>query len=137
MPEPNPSLTWDSHDPDALPNLSSRLRFTAHYAVCVVDSESWDNTSLTLRERFTGAKFWDHPGEITFIAPSRSSQSRSSFIPTQDNEGVGWDESKIQSIESGQEVGRTTMSDKQITEGTRHNYVTPYPSLQLICLGFE
>ncbi|KAH8424772.1 uncharacterized protein LDX57_002515 [Aspergillus melleus] len=114
---PSPPVDWDSRDSDALPNLTSRLKFTTHYALCVIDSERWDDTSLTLKQRFTGAKFWDHPGDSTKLASSRSSASNSSSEPTELNACVVWDIGLIKEIDSRQEIGRTDMSDEEISEG--------------------
>ncbi|KAK1147971.1 hypothetical protein N8T08_000487 [Aspergillus melleus] len=116
-PPPSLPVNWNSRDSDALPNLTSRLKFTTHYALCVIDSERWDDTSLTLKERFTGAKFWDHPGDSTKSASSRNSASNSSREPAERNACVVWDIGAITEIDSGQEIGRTDMSDEEISEG--------------------
>ncbi|KAL4780081.1 hypothetical protein BJX76DRAFT_364648 [Aspergillus varians] len=60
-PPPNPPVKWSSHDNSDLPGLESRPRFTTHYALCVMDSEKWDDPSLSLLQKLTGARFWDHP----------------------------------------------------------------------------
>jgi hypothetical protein len=41
-PPSSPEIDWESLNNSALPNLQSRLKFTTHYALCVIDSEKWD-----------------------------------------------------------------------------------------------
>lgn len=113
----NTSVDWSSHENSALPHLASRLRFTTHYALCVIDSKIWESTSVSLLERFRGARFWEHPGDYTMMAPSRSSQSNSSSIPVSLNACAIWSEEDIRNIDSGEVIGRTDMSNGEITRG--------------------
>lgn len=116
-PPPSPIIDWGSLDNNALPNLESRLKFTTHYALCVIDSEKWDHTSLTLQAKFTSARFWDHPGDATQFAISRSSVKDSSMEPAHWDAGVPWPPGLIRSIDSGEEIGRTDLCDEEVSKG--------------------
>ncbi|UPK97553.1 hypothetical protein LCI18_008488 [Fusarium solani-melongenae] len=108
-------VDWLSHENSALPDLASRLKFTTHYALCVIGCEIWESTSVSLLEKFRRARFWDHPGDCTMMALSRSSRSNSSAIPVCLNACRGWEDEDICNIDSGEVIGRTDMSDKEIT----------------------
>lgn len=73
---------------------------------------------MSLLEKFRAARFWDHPGDYTMMAPSRSSRSNSSTIPACLNACRAWSDEDIRGIESGEVIGRTDMSDAEITRGT-------------------
>ncbi|KAJ0416342.1 hypothetical protein BJY00DRAFT_316993 [Aspergillus carlsbadensis] len=109
-------VDWDSHDNNALPTLESRLKFTTHYALCVIDTERWEDPSLTLLDKFMRAKFWDHPGDATKLSLSTSSSRGSSMRPADSNAGVQWDPDDLRMIDSGEEIGRTDLSDEEITK---------------------
>ncbi|QYT05318.1 hypothetical protein H0G86_012214 [Trichoderma simmonsii] len=115
----SPPIDWSSHENSALPDLASRLKFTTHYALCVIDCNIWESTSVSLLEKFKEARFWDHPGDYTMMAPSRSSRSNSSGIPVSANACVIWDEEDIRYIDSGEVIGRTDMSNGEITRDYR------------------
>jgi hypothetical protein len=110
-------IDWTSHENSALPDLASRLRFTTHYALCVIDRELWESTSVSLLQKFRGARFWDHPGDFTMMSPSRSSRSNSSTIPASLNACQPWSDGAIYNIDSGEVIGQTDMSDEEITRG--------------------
>lgn len=110
-------VDWSSHENSTLPDLASRLQFTIHYALCVIDREIWERTSVSLLDKFTTARFWDHPGDSTMLAPSRCSQSTSSVEPTDLNSCVVWSQESIRKIESGEVIGQTHLSDEEITRG--------------------
>ncbi|KAH6722783.1 hypothetical protein BKA61DRAFT_585261 [Leptodontidium sp. MPI-SDFR-AT-0119] len=111
----SPRVNWSSHENSALPDLASRLKFTTHYALCVIDREIWEKTSVSLLEKFRRARFWDHPGDYTMMAPSRSSQSNSCVGPAHLNACRIWCDADIGNIESGQEIGQTDTSDEEIS----------------------
>ncbi|EUC41752.1 hypothetical protein COCMIDRAFT_105357 [Bipolaris oryzae ATCC 44560] len=117
QPPPSPPVDWSSFKNSALPNLESRLKFTTHYALCVIDCDHWDNPSLSLLDKFRGAKFWDHPGDRTILASSQSSRSNRSMKMPGLNACITWNDADIFEIESGEEIGRTDMSDDEITQG--------------------
>lgn len=110
-------IDWSSHENSALPDLASRLRFTTHYALCIIDREIWESTSVSLLQKFRGALFWDHPGDFTMMSPSRSSRSNSSMIPASLNACQPWSVGEICNIDSGEVIGMTDMSDEEITRG--------------------
>ncbi|KAL6819045.1 hypothetical protein V8C40DRAFT_252331 [Trichoderma camerunense] len=116
----SPPVDWSSHENSALPNLASRLKFTTHYALCVIDCKIWESTSVSLLEKFREARFWDHPGDYTMMAPSRSSRSNSSGIPVSVNACAIWSEEDIRHIDSGEVIGRTDMSNGEITRDYRN-----------------
>lgn len=113
-------IDWPSHENSALPNLASRLKFTTHYAVCVIDLEMWERAPASLLEKFKTARFWDHPGDYTLMASSRSSQSTSSVRPARLNACVAWSDEQICNIESGEVIGQTDLSNEEITRGLSH-----------------
>lgn len=113
----SPPIDWSSHENSALPNLASRLKFTTHYALCVIDCKIWESTSVSLLEKFREARFWDHPGDYTMMTPSRSSRSNSSGIPVSLNACAIWSEEDIRYIDSGEVIGQTDMSNGEITRG--------------------
>jgi hypothetical protein len=117
QPPLSPRVDWSSHENSALPDLASRLKFTTHYALCVINREIWENTPMSLLEKFRRARFWDHPGDYTMMAPSRSSRSNSSMEPVRLNACSIWRDEDIGSIDSGEEIGRTNLSDEEITRG--------------------
>lgn len=121
-PPSSPPFDWESQDNNTLPDLASRVKFTTHYALCVIDSEVWDSPSQTLLGKFLSAKFWDHPGEATMLAPSGCSTSNSSTRSAELNAGIPWSEDHIRAIDSGQEIGRTNMSDEGISGGMQQTY---------------
>ncbi|KAK2125196.1 hypothetical protein NOF04DRAFT_1280789 [Fusarium oxysporum II5] len=114
-PESTP-VDWSSHENSALPDLASRLRFTTHYALCVIDWQLWEGKSVSLLQKFREARFWDHPGDYTMISPSRSGRSNSSTTPACLNACKVWSEEVIRMIDSGEVIGRTDMSDEEITQ---------------------
>ncbi|KAL4967115.1 uncharacterized protein BDV14DRAFT_32080 [Aspergillus stella-maris] len=92
------------------------MKFTTHYAVCVIDSNVWDDSSLKLKDKFAQGRFWDHPGESNFLAPSQSSVIGSKRAnPPVKNDGVPWEYDCIETIDSGQVIGQTNMSDREIS----------------------
>ncbi|KAF3404839.1 hypothetical protein DPV78_003422 [Talaromyces pinophilus] len=115
-PPPSLQVDWERHENSALPDLAARLKFTTHYALCIIDREIWEDTSKSLLKKFQSAKFWDHPGDSTIMAPSTSSRSDFSMKPTSLNACRVWIDKDIKSIDSGEEVGRTNMSDEEISE---------------------
>ncbi|KAF5602439.1 uncharacterized protein FSUBG_7746 [Fusarium subglutinans] len=112
---PSTEIDWSSHENSALPDLASRFRFTTHYALCVMDRELWESTSVSLLQKFRGARFWDHPGDFTMMSPSRSSRSNSSMRPAIFNACIPWSDGDIENIDSGEVIGQTDMSNKEIT----------------------
>jgi hypothetical protein len=72
---------------------------------------------MTLLQKFKGARFWDHPGDSTMMASSKSSKSNSSEKPAYRNACMIWPDDEIRSIDSGEVIGRTDMSDEEITRG--------------------
>ncbi|ORY06248.1 hypothetical protein BCR34DRAFT_35871 [Clohesyomyces aquaticus] len=116
QPPPSPHVDWSSFENSALPDLKSRLKFTTHYALCVIDCDLWDGNSLSLLDKFRSARFWDHPGDKTMSASSQSSRSNSSMKPANLNACVTWNDAHIIQTESGEEIGRTDKSDDEITQ---------------------
>ena len=112
-----PPVDWSSYTNTALPDLASRLKFTTHYALCVIDRNIWESTHMSLLEKFRRARFWDHPGDYTMMALSTSSKSDSSVGPVHMNACILWRDEAIGNIESGEEIGRTDLSDEEITRG--------------------
>jgi hypothetical protein len=72
---------------------------------------------MSLFEKFRSAKIWEHPGDSTMMAPSRSSRSNSSRVPPQSHAGGALLSGYIRRIDSGEEIGRTNWSDEDITRG--------------------
>jgi hypothetical protein len=93
------------------------MNFTTPYALCVINCDSWEDDILSLLEKFKNARFWDHPREKTVFVPLQSSVSNSSLKAVELNACVTWDGEKIRQIESGEEIGRTDMSNDKITQG--------------------
>jgi hypothetical protein len=116
-PLPSPHVDWSSFENCTLPDLKSRMKFTTHYALCVIDCDDWDDNDLSLLDKFRGARFWDHPGDKTMSASSQSSRSNSSMGPADLNACMIWSDASISQIDSGEEIGRTDMSDDEITQG--------------------
>ncbi|PYH95592.1 hypothetical protein BO71DRAFT_473667 [Aspergillus ellipticus CBS 707.79] len=116
-PQAPPPIDWSSCKNSALPSLMSQLKFTTHYAVCVIDAEIWDNESWTLRQKFLSATFWDHPGK-NMLGSLRSKTSGTDRQRRElSNEGTSWSDSMIAEIVSGDEIGVTGMSDEAISKG--------------------
>ncbi|RAK75316.1 uncharacterized protein BO72DRAFT_498247 [Aspergillus fijiensis CBS 313.89] len=111
-------IEWSSHQNSSLPNLKSRLRFVTHYAMCVIETAVWENTDMTLLEKFRYTQFWEHPGDATMSVPSHSSASRSSVKGVDAHAGWNWCEDEICRIESGDVIGRTRMIDTEIVQST-------------------
>lgn len=72
---------------------------------------------MGLLQKFRGARFWDHPGDYTMMAPLGSSRSNSSAIPACLNACRVWSDEDLCNIDSGEVIGRTDMSDEEITRG--------------------
>ncbi|OCK84847.1 hypothetical protein K432DRAFT_422257 [Lepidopterella palustris CBS 459.81] len=106
-------IDWMSHDNRALPQITSRVRFATHYALCLISREIWLDDSLTLLDKFKEAKFWDHPGDST--GSTSSGSSRSDRVQY-DNECKCWPAEHIVEIDSAQEIGETTKPDKEVSK---------------------
>ncbi len=113
----SPRIDWSSHKNSALLDLAFRLKFMTHYTLYIIDREIWERTSVSLLKKFRRARFWDHPGDYTIMASSRSSQSNSSVGPAHLNTCRVWCDEDIGNIESGEVIGQTDLSDEEITRG--------------------
>src|SRR2546423_5955923 len=52
----NVPIDWTAYDDKALPRITSHVRFATHYALCLIDRKIWLDNSLTLLDKFKGAK---------------------------------------------------------------------------------
>jgi hypothetical protein len=60
-PEPIP---WSATDTTTccIPPMLVSLAFRRHFALCLVPESVWESKTTALREKLTGALFWDHGG---------------------------------------------------------------------------
>jgi hypothetical protein len=102
------TIDWDDNDTSTLPTMESNLYFVRHIALCVIPKDTWEDATLSRREKFRHGLFWEHPGA-------------SSGKPAQLRDGLPWEIEHIEHIDAIQDLGETNRSI------TKHREFRPRP----------
>jgi len=117
----SPAIDWDSANTDSMPTMKSHISFVRHFAVCLIDKDVWIS-SLSIKEKFMRASFWEHPGEST---------GGNEALPLN---GVRWGIGAIEKIDAIQELGDTKVTMKAIRE---HLYAYLFEGWEYVALWWN